>query len=58
MSDSAFAMLLGSLLWLAGGAGLIAAFVSGWTLFVPFAGVVILLGAWMTLYGAVRRLRS
>jgi hypothetical protein len=58
MSDFAVAVVLGSLLWLAGGAGLVVSLVSGATLFAPFAGALILFGAWMTLYGLVTLLRS
>lgn len=58
VSDSTFAMVFGSAVWFAGGAGLVAAVVSGWTLFVPFALVFILLGVVMTGWGVVRSIRK
>jgi hypothetical protein len=58
VSDSIFAMVFGSVIWFAGGAGLVAAMVSGWTLFVPFALVVILLGMVMTGSGVVGSIRK
>ena len=53
MSDVAAAFVLGSLLWFIGGAGVIAGFVSGWTLFVPFAAVLIGLGVSYCLAGII-----
>lgn len=53
MSDAKFVFIGGSVIWFAGGAGLVASLMSGWTLFAPFAGVLILLGAWSCVLAAV-----
>jgi hypothetical protein len=53
MSDARVALVLGSALWFLGGAGLTLSIVAGWTLFVPFAVVPILLGLGYCVAGAV-----
>lgn len=58
MSDASATLTIGSIIWAVGGAGLIAALASGWTLFAPFAAVVILLGIAMSLHGFVNLLRG
>lgn len=58
MSDASATLMIGSIVWAASGAGLIAALVSGWTLFAPFAAVVILTGIAMSLHGFVNLLRG
>jgi hypothetical protein len=58
MSDSAGALILGSIIWFLGGLGLVAALVSGWTLFAPFAAVFIALGVGMCVAGLVWLVRA
>lgn len=58
MSDARFAQILGSTFWLIGGAGLIASLRSGWTLFAPFAAVLITFGVGVWLWGVTRRVRG
>lgn len=58
MSEARAMTLIGSLIWFFGGVGLVAALISGWTLFAPFALPFVALGAWATVYGVVLLLRG
>lgn len=58
MSDTRVALTLGTVVWLLGGAGFVAALVSGMTLFAQFAVVFILLGIGIFTTGITWALRS
>lgn len=58
MSDASVALVLGSVLWFAGGAGVVISLATGATLFAPFTAVLIPLGIAYCIAGVVWMVRA